>query len=272
MVACARGRRALRLCLLRRAMGDRRGAEEPCGASAHRAHARPHPGGIRTILDVGAGDGALANELAPRFDVTAVDVSPVALSRVRCRTLVASADALPLPDSAFELGLACELLEHLPPRALAGAARELSRVSAEWILVSVPHAEALSRRRLRCPACQEAFHVDGHVASLDAQALDALFPAFRRVETVELGPLQPVTFRRVEILREALGLEASVWAGASRVCPRCGARGFEALRQPAAIRAAGRALDGATKALALALGRGQKPYWLIALYRRKAGK
>src|SRR5262249_2138475 len=121
------------------------------------------PGDVRTIVDVGAGDGYLAHRLVERFDVTAIDRSAAALAPVRCRAIRASADALPLEDGSFDLALASEILEHLPSNVLGGAARELDRVARRWILVSVPHAENLRRRIARCPTCRLAFHVDGHL-------------------------------------------------------------------------------------------------------------
>ena len=71
------------------------------------------PEGIRTIVDVGCGDGYLTHKLAERWDVTGVDRSPVALQRLRCRAVQASADELPFEDRSFDMLFSSQMLEHL---------------------------------------------------------------------------------------------------------------------------------------------------------------
>ena len=101
-----------------------------------------------SLLDVGCGEGVLtarwAARLAPR-PVLGVDLDDPALAAEwaahsapeNLRFAVMAADALAVPDRAYELVCATEVLEHVPdPRA---ALSEMARASSRWLLVSVPH-------------------------------------------------------------------------------------------------------------------------------------
>ncbi len=102
------------------------------------------PDGVRSVLDVGCGDGAITNVLAERYDTTGVDRSTTALRHVTTRAVRASAESLPFEDLSFDLVLASELLEHLPHAAFRAATSEMIRVSRGWLLVAVPNAEDLA--------------------------------------------------------------------------------------------------------------------------------
>jgi SAM-dependent methyltransferase len=94
--------------------------------------------GVRSgqrALDVGCGPGALTTELVHRLGaswVEAVDPSEPFVATARARhpgvnVFVASADALPFPDSSFDVALA-QLVVHFMPDPVAGLA-EMARVT-----------------------------------------------------------------------------------------------------------------------------------------------
>src|SRR5664280_302515 len=87
------------------------------------------PADCHSILDVGTGNGLLANELAGTGkSVTAVDISEIALSKVTGRTLLRSADNLEgVADRSYDLVLCTEMLEHLDEATYRGALREFNR-------------------------------------------------------------------------------------------------------------------------------------------------
>jgi SAM-dependent methyltransferase len=99
----------------------------------------------RSVLDAGCGEGYTTRVVRAAVNgaglVAATDIDPPILLQARrdCPGLpafAASACHLPLADGAFDLVVACEILEHLrDPRA---ALRELRRVSRGWCLFSVP--------------------------------------------------------------------------------------------------------------------------------------
>ena len=234
------------------------------------------PEGVRTLADVGCGDGYLTHRLSERCEVTAIDLSAVALERAKARAsrvarvIQASADAIPLPDGAVDLVFSSEMLEHLPAGVLQGAAVEMSRVAGRWLLLSVPHREGLRRRFAQCPRCRHEFHVYGHLHSFDAPALDRLFPAFERVATEITGPLETPFCDPIERVRQRVLGKWWLWDKLRLTCPACGETAFEKRRLGPLRRAAVRGLDAATAVWRVAAKRSPEPYWLVSLYRRRA--
>ena len=108
----------------------------------------------RSAIDVGCGDGRIARELALRYPdrpVLGVDASRRAIGLASAMNPDVSnlrfavrdiASVVPSPGEAFDLALAIEVLEHLPPSDLApfiaGIARQLQ--PGAHLIVTVPHA------------------------------------------------------------------------------------------------------------------------------------
>ncbi|MBI5489921.1 MAG: class I SAM-dependent methyltransferase [Deltaproteobacteria bacterium] len=112
----------------------------------------------RRVLELGAGEGEVTCRVIEALRPELCVATDLAASCVRCaggrlpEAFGAQVDAavLPFRDEAFDLVVACEVLEHLeePGRAL----REMRRVSGAWILASVPREplwRALNVARLR---------------------------------------------------------------------------------------------------------------------------
>ena len=94
----------------------------------------------RSAVDVGAGTGAASRLLLERgVDVAAVDSSPAMLAELtrqtngRVPTIVGDILDLPLPDAAYDIAVACFVINHLDDAA-AGVA-ELCRVTTPGGLV-----------------------------------------------------------------------------------------------------------------------------------------
>jgi SAM-dependent methyltransferase len=107
-------------------------------------------GRVERALDLGCGDGRLTAEL-DAAELTAADVSPVALARARARLPAAALvelepDApLPLGDGAFDLVLCAETIEHVRDvQLLLSEARRVLRPGGELALTT-PAAAALVR-------------------------------------------------------------------------------------------------------------------------------
>ena len=111
------------------------------------------PDGVSTILDIGAWDNQF-KELLQGYEVTTLDSEPHAKGMIK-----ATITNLPFKDNSFDLVTALETLEHLGNIELLEAREEISRVSREWIIVSVPynemplgegHKQSFSKARFEC--------------------------------------------------------------------------------------------------------------------------
>ena len=100
--------------------------------------------GVRTVLEIGAGVGAVGSVLAGRFDYLGLepDAASYEVGRRRIEAAGGRLDPIPYTELAagerFDLVCAFEVLEHLPDDAAALAAwRELLRPGGR-LLISVP--------------------------------------------------------------------------------------------------------------------------------------
>lgn len=100
-----------------------------------------------SILEVGAGDGGLAVELATwagrrgwTWEFTCLDLSPAALALNPVpRKVLGDATALPFADASFDLVIASQMTHHLDDAEVVGHFREAWRVARQGILVSDLH-------------------------------------------------------------------------------------------------------------------------------------
>lgn len=101
---------------------------------------------VNCLLDAGCGEGFVLKHLQqqmPAIMMKGGDFSPDALrwgrTHVSHHVPLTNFDLhhLPFPDNSFPLVICLEVLEHLPDSTVG--LRELARVSAEYVLLSVPH-------------------------------------------------------------------------------------------------------------------------------------
>lgn len=103
--------------------------------------------GVTCLLDAGCGEGFVLKHLQqahiPFNTIMGGDFSADALvwgrSHLEHHAPLTQFDVhhLPFPDNHFPLIICLEVLEHLPDSSIG--LRELARVSAEYVLLSVPH-------------------------------------------------------------------------------------------------------------------------------------
>ena len=103
------------------------------------------PSDVRTILEVGSGNGQLIDTLYKAgYDPIALDISFNSLKLINSSKRVQSeASILPFPPNSFDLVLAFELLEHIPNSTFSSVLDEISKVARKYIIITVPFRERL---------------------------------------------------------------------------------------------------------------------------------
>lgn len=189
------------------------------------------PAGVKTILDVGCGDGAITNHLARRWDVTGVDMSAAALAHLETNAVEASATNLPFPDSSVDLVLSSEMLEHLRLEDYRQAISEMIRVTRRYLLLTVPYREDLRFRQVKCPRCRWLGHVWGHQRLFTPEQLARDLNGLRPVEARVFGPPQEPHWPRWLIWSCHRVLNAYYWAPPQHpMCERCSNTDFSDTR------------------------------------------
>jgi glycosyltransferase involved in cell wall biosynthesis/SAM-dependent methyltransferase len=157
------------------------------------------PENVDSILDVGCGNGYISNALADRYTVVGVDISAVALRHLKVPGCLASVAQLPCANDAFDLVIASEVIEHLPPGEFDVALHEIQRVARRYIITSVPFAEDLTAGRRYSVEVGALRHMNDHMRSFDLPTMMNLYREFE---------LDSVVFTGVEWLRESRPVEA----------------------------------------------------------------
>ena len=220
---------------------------------------RAIPPDCHSILDVGTGNGLLANELAGTGkSVTAVDISEVALSKVKGPTLLRSADNLEgVADRSYDLVLCTEMLEHLEHATYVGALREFNRVARRAILITVPNRELMREHMGLCGHCGSRFHIWGHRRRFTQDDLETLFPSFATAWVSAFGDQLPKYNWPLLWMRTAI---AKAWFIDERSpCPECHSFAPAAPKYPSLARLCDLLNSNLPK-------RRREP-WLMALYR-----
>lgn len=136
------------------------------------------PEDVKSILDVGCGNGILLNKLLELNNykkLVGIDNSEGALSFVKVERARASIDNIPFEDRSFDLVFCNEVLEHLKANVFDKALGELKRISRKYIIVTVPNNEDLVVKHKVCPQCGCHFHPYYHVRSFNKNTLKDLF-------------------------------------------------------------------------------------------------
>ena len=92
--------------------------------------------GALTLLDVGSGPVALTKAfVSPRFDIVRADAGQCDDPSI---VQLQPGEPLPFEDAAFDVAVAIEVLEHVPPAERPFLIRELQRVSRQATIVCCP--------------------------------------------------------------------------------------------------------------------------------------
>lgn len=96
-------------------------------------HLSPYFGKSKTILDIGSGDGGLANEIQKEHRVKITGVDPHPQSKTFIPVIAFDGKTLPFADETFEMTMISDVLHHdKNPQMIL---REAKRVSKKYILI-----------------------------------------------------------------------------------------------------------------------------------------
>ena len=224
------------------------------------------PYGVKTVLDVGCGNGTIINNaFDSNYWVVGCDRSRTSLRYARGRTVQSSADSLPFADRSFDLVMSHQMLEHLPDGVFQRTVKELTRVSARYLMVSVPHKERLAQQLACCASCWEKYHIGGHLRGFnDVSDLHRLFPTFSLRMYAFCGRENEYMTKIGLWVRQRLGGRwASDWASPpTAVCPRCGSQEQYQAGFPR------RAIAGIVDRLDRLIPKKKAFWWLVCLFER----
>jgi len=222
-----------------------------------------------SILEVGCGDGRIINRLVWRYGkVCGLDVSTEALRHVMAERILGSIDSLPFSDKSFDLVICCEVLEHLPFKVYPKALKELQRVTATYIIVSVPNRENVKQSLITCPQCGCAFHPSRHLRSFQKRTMLNLFTSFSLQVSGFCGPSTKAypyfVVRAAKFLKLIPNPNLSPYA----LCPQCG---YTPSGDDSTSSGKGNSILRFLLPLARRLIPAKKvPLWLLALYHQKS--
>jgi ubiquinone/menaquinone biosynthesis C-methylase UbiE len=233
------------------------------------------PASVKSLLDVGCGNGVFVNYLSeakPELKLMAVDRSEAALKFVRSDKAVGDINQLSFADRSFDCVSCLEVIEHLPSNIYKQSLNELARVAGEYVIISVPFEEKLEESFNQCPSCKSIFSYEMHLRRYTDEIMQHLLDefGFKCIQLKKEGPEVKYkghyTFRKIFYKKQFRR-----WL--SPICPMCGYKEATTAAPVQAhhnhVPAPQRSIISRLTALPkLVWPKETKYYWIIGLYQR----
>lgn len=217
------------------------------------------PADVKTIVDIGCGNGLITNELAKKYDVVGVDISEEALRKVHARTIRSSCTNIEEKSNSYDLVLSSQMLEHLSDKDLSASISEIIRLTKKYVLITVPNNENLNQSAIKCPVCNKLFHVVGHLQTFTGKDIVRLFGgSFKLLNMTEFG--RKARSYNPMLLKLRHKYAKQYYSPPEHtVCPFCSNANFEKAKKTF--------LSKALNGLNLIFGKRQ-PYWVLVLLQK----
>jgi ubiquinone/menaquinone biosynthesis C-methylase UbiE len=145
------------------------------------------PSDVKTILDVGCGDGTISVGLNEKFNVIASDRSINALKQFNINRVCSSADSVSIKPNSVDLVFSSEMIEHLPDDIFYKSIEEFKRVSKKYIFLTFPNNENIEKLNTQCPECKFIFNKSYHLRTLNSEIIKELFADYKIINQFEIG-------------------------------------------------------------------------------------
>jgi cyclopropane fatty-acyl-phospholipid synthase-like methyltransferase len=223
------------------------------------------PKNVTSVLEIGARHGVMTQRLAEIYDqVTALDLKKPLFQIDGVRTVEGDVQRLEFPDNSFDCVICTEVLEHVPD--FGAGAKELVRVSNNYILLGVPYRQDTRVGRTTCVHCGNISPPFGHLNSFDEGKIRSLFSG------AEISAIEYVSENRertniVSSWLQDLGGNPYGTYDQEEACIHCGGK-LESPKQLPAIRRLAAALGSRLYRLQYALNR-PRPTWILVLFKKR---
>lgn len=217
------------------------------------------PSDVKSILDVGCGNGIITNELFTLYEnVTGVDASEEALKYLKGPTIKSSCDHINVEDNTFDMVFSSELVEHLNDNTLQKTLKEFKRISKKYILLTFPNKEMLESKNVKCPKCGNVFHAYGHIQSLTTDTFKDIYQDFNVIISGTLGSNNAVGYKNLHLFKQKR-LQQYFNAPLYTICPACNNEKFPAAKTSIATKAVNLINRFSPK----------QPYWAYILFEKQ---
>lgn len=142
------------------------------------------PSNVGRFLDIGCGDGKIANIIASETGSKpeGVDLSETALENCKFDTHIANVCSLPFENESFESAVCTDVLEHLNKNEEAEAVNEIFRISQKFVFLAVPYQEILLESFATCSDCGCSYHINYHNRAYNIATAQSLVPEGWKIE------------------------------------------------------------------------------------------
>jgi SAM-dependent methyltransferase len=154
------------------------------------------PKEVKVVLDAGCGNGLVSKVVSRNFDVTGLELSEIGAKKMVAsglKCLQGSIADMPFENKSFDMVLVSEVIEHLDEELFLKALHEITRVTRDYILITVPNNENLRFFRRECPQCKSISVPWSHLRSFSQSKAQSLFNdfGFNCLDCRVFGPARP---------------------------------------------------------------------------------